>query len=119
MATVTIIVTLRRTEGRLPVDLTQLAEGVASEIADQMEGTEILADARDTGDELTYEITGARMARTIDPDALVTDDQEQTCARCGGPMLNMRHGQPRRYCSDICRQAAYRGRQAWAGPERP
>lgn len=33
-----------------------------------------------------------------------------TCAECGGPVLAAGRGRPRRFCSDACRQRAYRQR---------
>jgi hypothetical protein len=32
------------------------------------------------------------------------------CGRCGGAIAAKPTGRPRRYCSDACRQAAYRSR---------
>lgn len=33
-----------------------------------------------------------------------------TCRRCGDPASQQRRGRPRKWCSNACRQAAYRER---------
>jgi hypothetical protein len=111
MATVTVIVTLRKIEGRGRVDIEGLADAVADELAGTVMETLIDATSLD-GDDLVYAISGVRLARTVDVDvALVTEEVEQsTCEWCAGPVTNDRHGRARRYCSDAHRQAAYRGR---------
>jgi hypothetical protein len=111
MATVTVIVTLRRIEGRTPVDLDALAEAVADELADLVDSTTIEAPDLD-GEDLSYEISGVRLARTADVDvALLTEGTEESeCEWCHSPIFNEAHGRARRYCSDAHRQAAYRAR---------
>ena len=32
------------------------------------------------------------------------------CARCGKPLMTGGPGRPRRFCTDACKQAAYRAR---------
>lgn len=112
MATVTVIIQLRRTEGRTPVDLDALADAVAEALTDAGAGVELQAPSID-GDELTYEVTQVRVARTADVDtALSTDDPPDVieCGWCHQPALTEPHGQPRKYCSDACRVAAWRAR---------
>lgn len=36
---------------------------------------------------------------------------ERTCEECGFPIATLATGRPRAYCSDSCRQAAYRDRK--------
>jgi hypothetical protein len=113
MATVTAIITLRRIEGRTPVDLDDLASNVVDELASTLEGTLIDAQSID-GDDLQYEISGVRLARTADVDiSLVSEIGEVSyCEWCQAAVDSDRHGRARRYCSDAHRQAAYRARSS-------
>jgi hypothetical protein len=110
MATVTLIVTLRRTEGRTPPDLDDLADVVATELDAQLEDFEIQVQDSDGNEELTYTVTRVRRARPADVAALETPDDPTPCAHCGAPTTNDPHGRPRLYCSDRCRIYAYRAR---------
>ena len=108
MATVTVIVTLRRTAGRTRPDPDDLAAQVLAELETSI-GTELDVAPLHSDDELTYEVTGIRAARADEPGPVTVE--EANCNRCGTPISNDPHGAPRRYCGDACRQAAYRERK--------
>ncbi len=105
MANVTVHVTLRRIEGRSPVDLVALGEAVIDILAEQYGSEVVVGD-----DDLTYEITGIRLARSAA--TVLADDEDSTpCEWCQTPTVNDPHGRPRRFCSDIHRVAAWRASQ--------
>jgi predicted nucleic acid-binding Zn ribbon protein len=108
MATVTLTIRLRRTEGRSPVDIDDLAAALVEEI----EGSVVEFAVTDSaGEDATYEVTSLRLARQDEP--AVADDAEpmNSCAVCGAAIVSDPHGRPRLYCSDACRQAAHRARR--------
>jgi ferredoxin len=107
MATVTVTVTLRRTEGRTPVDVDDLADAVASDLLDLVTGSEISASSVD-GEDLVYEITRVHLPRRADIDVALATVDESECRHCGAAVANHYQGRRRQYCSDACRQAAYR-----------
>lgn len=109
MATITVTVRLRRTEGRNPVDVDELAAALVDEIEAGVLGTEFYV-MDSAGDEATYEVTALRPTRTDEP-AVADADPLNSCAVCGTGIVSDPHGRARLYCSDACRQAAYRARR--------
>ncbi len=110
MATVTLILRLRRIEGRSPVDPADLADALAEEVETLLGDTEInVVDL--AGDDATYEVTATRA--TIPGEAPPVNNAwpETECNQCGAPIQSDRHGRPRLYCSDACRQRASRARR--------
>jgi hypothetical protein len=107
MATVTVTIQLRRTEGRHPVDYDDLTDAVVQALADLDP-----VDVDDVeGEPATYEITKVRhIPNTGEQETETTTP----CARCGETITHMRspikQGRIKLYCSDACRQAAYRNR---------
>jgi hypothetical protein len=109
MATVTITIRLRRTEGRNPVDVEDLAAALIEELESSVLDTEFpVTDS--AGENATYEVTAVQVARRDEPP--VTDPEPiSSCAVCGAAIVSDPHGRPRLYCSDTCRQAAHRARR--------
>jgi hypothetical protein len=107
MATVTLKITLRRTEGRNRVDDLDIAAAVAQAVEDL---DEISVDDLE-GDEASYEVS--RVALVIAQPALPEAEpvDSSSCLLCGAPLLNLIGGRRRQYCSDACKQAAFRDRK--------
>jgi hypothetical protein len=118
MATVTVTITLRRTEGRTPVDVDDLAAAVASDLSDLVTGSEISASDV-AGADLVYEITRVHLPRPADVDVALATVDESECQQCGAAIANHYQGRPRLYCSDACRQTAYRARGGALASDRP
>jgi hypothetical protein len=107
MATVTLVIRLRRTDGRYPVDVDDLADAVVEEV----EASVLELEVTDSeGEPATYEVTAVRAARQDEP-AVADPEPLNSCAVCGSPILSARLGRPRLTCSDTCRQAAHRARR--------
>jgi len=109
MATITLTIRLRRTEGRNPVDVDDLADALVEEL----EGSVLDAESAVTdsaGEDATYEVPALRPARRDEP-AIADAEPMNSCALCGAAIVSDPHGRPRLYCSDACRQAAYRARR--------
>jgi hypothetical protein len=107
MATVTLTISLRRTEGRNPVDIDDLAAALVEEI----EGSVLEFAVTDSaGEDATYEVTALRPARRDEP--VADAEPMNSCAVCGAAIVSDPHGRPRLYCSDACRQAAHRARRS-------
>jgi hypothetical protein len=109
MATVTVTVRLRRTDGRSPVDVLDLVAALVEELEGSVLDAEF-AVTDSAGEEATYEVTAVRATPPGQP---ATADAEplNSCTVCGAPIASDRLGRPRLYCSDACRQAAYRARR--------
>ncbi len=107
MAIVTVTVTLRRTEGRTPVNIEDLDGAVGDALRDLLVGEEVMVES--AGEDLIYEITKVQVPITIEAETVQAESQ---CQRCGKTIANDRNGRQRRYCSDACRQSAYRTRRA-------
>jgi len=106
MAIVTIMVHVRRIEGRNPVDPVDLAGELIAELDAAAADSQFTVVDRE-GDEATYEITAVRLPRSDDEPAGPVDAE---CVMCGAAMADEHHGRPRLYCSPACRQRAYRTR---------
>lgn len=109
MATITVTIRLRRTEGRNPVDVDDLAVALIDILEESVLDTEFSVDDS-AGDIAVYEITAvsARRNMTPTPDSAAPDHQ---CPQCGAPVHSADGGRPRIYDSPACRQAAYRARR--------
>jgi hypothetical protein len=109
MATVTVTIRLRRTEGRSPVDVEDLAAALIEELESSVLDTEF-AVTDSAGEDATYEVTyvSARSDRPPAPDSAEPDHQ---CPQCGAPVHSADGGRPRIYDTPACRQAAYRARR--------
>lgn len=121
MATITVTFRLRRTDGRNPVDVEELAAAVVEELEGCVLGSELSVDDTE-GNVATYEVTALVPTR----DVIVSNDSsrpEHQCPQCGGPVTSADGGRPRIYDTPACRQAAYRGRSrsaaALAPPPKP
>jgi hypothetical protein len=69
--------------------------------------------AESVGHGLNVEQFEALAKMTEDLYALMVDDPNPPeCVYCDSPIATAATGRPRRYCSDACRQADYRERQA-------
>jgi hypothetical protein len=110
MATVTVTIRLRRTEGRSPVDVEDLAAALVEELETSVLDAEF-AVTDSAGEEATYEVTAIRTARGEEPPAVADAEPMNSCAVCGAAIVSDPHGRPRLYCSDACRQAAHRARR--------
>jgi hypothetical protein len=109
MATVTVTIRLRRTEGRNPVDVEDLAAALVEELETSVLDAEF-AVTDSVGEDATYEVTAVR-ATPRDQPAVADADPLNSCATCGTPIASEPGGRPRLYCSSACRQAAYRARR--------
>ncbi len=104
----TVVVRLRRTEGRNPVDVEDLAAALIEELDGSILDSEFSVTDT-TGEDATYEVTAVRAARQDEP-AVADPEPLNSCAVCGSAILSARLGRPRLYCSDTCRQIAHRTR---------
>jgi len=109
MATVTLVIRLRRTEGRNPVDVDDLAAALIEELDGSVLDSEF-AVTDSAGEDATYEVTAIRAARQDEP-AVADPEPLNSCAVCGTAILSARLGRPRLTCSDTCRQAAHRAKR--------
>jgi hypothetical protein len=108
MATVTVIIRLRRTDGRSPVDVDDLAAALIEELDGSVLDAEFsVTDS--AGEDATYEVThvSARRREGPWPDSA---DPDHPCPTCGAPVHSADGGRPRIYDTPACRQAAYRAR---------
>jgi len=109
MATVTVTISLRR-EGRgASVDVEELAEAVVDAVAGGLDTIDLWDSA---GEEVTYEVT--RVRRLADQQQPATENDSDTttpCEQCQTPVTQTPGARMRLYCSDACRQAAWRARQ--------
>jgi len=102
MATVTVTVSLRRIEGRQPVKPNDLAQAVAGLLTD-LEGSEVeVIDTRH--EDAVYEVTAVHVHQVDEPES------PRPCRHCGEPVPQTAGKRARDYCSNACRQAAYRER---------
>jgi hypothetical protein len=109
MATITVTIRLRRTEGRSPVDIEDLAAALVEELDGSVLNTEFSVD--DTaGDFAVYEVTSVSARRNISPTPDSAEPDHQ-CPQCGAPVHSADGGRPRIYDTPACRQAAYRTRR--------
>ncbi len=109
MATITVTVRLRRTEGRSPVEVEDLAAALIEELEGSVLDAEFSVD--DTaGDVAVYEVTNVSARRTADP-APDSAEPDHQCPQCGAPVHSADGGRPRIYDTPACRQAAYRARR--------
>lgn len=109
MATVTVTISMRRTDGRNPVDVEDLATALVDELESAIDGTEFVVTDQ-AGEEATYEVTGVRARAGLS--APINDARpEHPCSICGRPVVSEPGGRPRLYDTDACRQAAYRARR--------
>jgi endogenous inhibitor of DNA gyrase (YacG/DUF329 family) len=111
MATVTISIRLRRSEGRSPVDPDELARTLLDELESSILDSEFSVDDS-AGDIAVYEITGVTAVHEPVDLTYVHGRAENFCARCGSAIASDPMGRPRLYCSPACRQAAHRARLA-------
>jgi hypothetical protein len=114
MATVTVTLRLRRVEGRNRVGDRELAEAVAEAILENLVDLEV-DDVE--GESATYDVTRVLVVNlgSIDPTGEVSSVMEagiRYCDDCGAQIDLWATGRNRRYCSDACRQSAYRSRLA-------
>ena len=117
MATVTITIRLRRTEGRSPVDIEDLTAALIEELESSVLDTEFpVTDS--AGEDATYEVTAVQAARRDEP-AIADPEPTNSCAVCSAAIVSDPHGRPRLYCSDTCRQAAHRARSRPQSPTTP
>ncbi len=105
----TLVIRLRRTEGRNPVEVDDLAAALIEELEGSVLDAEF-AVTDSAGEDATYEVTALRAARQDEP-AVADPEPLNSCAVCGSPILSARLGRPRLTCSDTCRQAAHRARR--------
>jgi hypothetical protein len=109
MATVTVTIRLRRTEGRSPVDVEDLAAALVEELESSVLDSEF-AVIDSAGEDATYEVTNVAARRT-GPPAPDSAEPDHQCPQCGAPVHSADGGRPRIYDTDACRQAAYRARR--------
>ena len=107
MATVTVTIQLRRTEGRNAVAYEYLVDAVVQAL-EELGPLEVDDVESETA---TYEVTKVRHV----PNAGEQETETTTpCAHCGETITQLRNpirqGRLKLYCSDACRQAAYRNR---------
>jgi hypothetical protein len=109
MATITVTIRLRRTEGRNPVDIEDLADALLEELEGSVLDAEFSVDDS-AGDVAVYEVTNisARRREGPWPDSA---DPDHPCPTCGAPVHSADGGRPRIYDTPACRQAAYRARR--------
>jgi hypothetical protein len=113
MATITVTVRLRRTEGRSPVDVDHLAAGLLDELESSIIDTEFSVEDS-AGEYATYEVTAVTATKHDEP-AVAHADPANSCAWCGTSIVSDPLGRPRLYCSPACRQAAHRARAPGRG----
>jgi hypothetical protein len=106
MATVTVTFRLRRTEGRNPVDVDDLAAALIEELESSVLDAEF-AVTDSAGEDATYEVTALLLARRDEP---ADAEPMNSCAVCGAAIISDPHGRPRLYCGATCRQIAHRTR---------
>jgi hypothetical protein len=109
MATITVTVRLRRTEGRSPVDVDHLAAALLDELESSIIDTEFSVEDS-AGEYATYEVTAVTATKHDEP-AVAHADPDNSCAWCGTSIVSDPLGRPRLYCSPACRQAAHRARR--------
>jgi hypothetical protein len=109
MATVTVTIRLRRTEGRSPVDIEDLAAALIEELESSVLDTEF-AVTDSSGEDASYEVTNVTARRT-GPPAPDSAEPDHQCPQCGAAVHSADGGRPRIYDTDACRQAAYRARR--------
>jgi hypothetical protein len=114
MATITVTIRLRRTEGRSPVDVDDLAAALLDELESSIIDTEFSVEDS-AGEYATYEATAVTATQHDEP-AVAHADPNNSCARCGTSIVSDPHGRPRLYCSPACRQAAHRARARTEDP---
>jgi hypothetical protein len=106
MATITLKIRVRRIEGRNKVEDSVIGAAIAEQVEDLGE-----FEVDDTeGETATYEITN--VALLVEQLELEDADAPPAwfCAWDGKPISYRVDGRRRLYCSDACRQAAYRDR---------
>ncbi len=108
MATVTVTIRLRRTEGRSPVDVEDLAAALIDELEGSVLDAEFSVDDS-AGDVAVYEVTSVTARRTAEP-APDSAEPAHQCPQCGAPVHSATGGRPRIYCGGTCRQIAHRAR---------
>jgi hypothetical protein len=108
MATITVTIRLRRTEGRSPVDVDHLAAGLLDELESSIIDTEFSVEDS-AGDYATYEVTAVTATQHDEP-GVAHADPNNSCAWCGTSIVSDPLGRPRLYCAPACRQAAHRAR---------
>lgn len=106
MANITLIIRVRRIEGRNKVEDSVIAAELASMVEDL--GEFEVEDME--GETATYEVTGIRVL-VLQPELVpyleVGDSQ---CRWCNTPLTQIGTGRPAEFCSDAHRQADYRHR---------